>query len=264
MRLVIIGNGPSLDDHLDRGDFDLLLDEEIPSIAVNMIDKIYHRTVWRPTHWIWVENHWRLGDKMWMTAVKHHLIPQVEICHVSREYYVELRRWIHAHGNGVYPYPEPDAGDTDLIKWIDRCPPSDGHCGQIGLEDSVHPYQGIPQEWHYPIPCRFGGSINTALTTALKIAEGESLDLAVIGCDLGLIESPPMKKDPNHFGDGNYPTYLDGRLKFERQDDTLRYIHQMAKDYYLKHDGSIINAGIGGELEVHPRMDLKEWISNGN
>lgn len=257
MRAVLLGNGPSLDEHVERGDMDLLLDEGIPTLAVNMIDKIYPRTVWRPTHWIWVENHWRLGDRMWRTALSQHLAPQVEICHIARKYHTELKSWVDGLGEDLGYPPEPV--DTEMIRWVDRCDVELGHCGQVGLEDLAHPYQGIPQEWHYPIPCRFGGSINTALTIAWSLGYH---DLGVIGCDLGIKEPEPLKKDINHFGDGSYPTYLDGRLKFSNQDDTLRLVHSMARDYYLSQGGSIINVGIGGQLEVHPRRDLREWIDD--
>jgi len=179
----------------------------------------------------------------------------VEICWISRDYHKDLGSWVRASQVDIN-YPDEPV-DTGLIRWIKRCPPQDGHCGQVGLEDTSHPYQGIPEEWHYPTPCRFGGSINTALTIAWTLGWR---DVGVMGCDLGIKEPEKMKPDPNHFGEGDYPTYLDGRLQFNLQDDTLSLVHQMAKDYYLEHGGKITNVGIGGLLDVHPRMDLEEWI----
>jgi len=128
------------------------------------------------------------------------------------------------------------------------------HIGQAG----ERPWGNPPVTFHPPEYCNYGGTINVALDLPGRLG---FKDIAVIGCDLGIRKPVGFEKDPNHFDDG-YQTYIPDWWRWDQVDDTLRYVHQMAKKHYREQGGRVVNAGIGGELEIHPRVDLRDWVAS--
>jgi hypothetical protein len=112
---------------------------------------------------------------------------------------------------------------------------------------------------HKPIPCSFGGGMNTALSLVFSLGYKE---VGLIGCDLG-IKDPVGGVDFNHF----HPEYLtvtdfsfeDGQ-RVPNVNDILRTVHRDAEEHFRKWDRTIVNCGIGGELEEHERMSLDGFI----
>ena len=245
MKAVIIGNGYSLNDHLDRGDFELLAGSGVDTFGVNEIHRIYHRTEWRPVYCVWVENMDRNGETMF----KEHVIPQQEICFIREDFQrqiltdraikekIERMMYgdrLYATENEIDIYHNP----SKTLRWINRCT---GHNGQD------------PGDWHLPIFCIYGGVITTALPLAFMIGYD---DVAVIGCDLGTV--------PGVGGDHMDPDYVTASQDYSDQslDDRLTNVHITAQRIYSQHGRRLVNCGIGGLLEAHPRMDLGEWIND--
>lgn len=236
MKTIVIGNGPSINEHLAAGDFDLLAEMQdaglVETWAMNMIELIYPKTSWRPSVWIWVEflaygvkrgNHleFTIGEYA-ETAKEKHIRPGVERCIIEERF-------------------KKYTGDVDA-EWISRCA-DEGHNVQTDSPTK-------PTDWHLPVPCIYGGTMNTALS--LVYQEG-GRDVAVIGCDLGIVE-PAKTEDFSHF-DPQYMTYTVG--DYSLHDDTLRDVHRIAK----KNFGSgIVNCGIGGVLDVYDRIPLREFL----
>ena len=249
-KAVVIGNGPSLREHLRRGDFERLAGVE--TVAMNRIDWLYDPdpeaglpgTAWRPTRWVWVE-YYGISDsadpdsmeRTYTRVLERHVFPDVERCYISTHFRKALqdRAWRLRECERIFT--------RQKLIWVDRCNWHGGQCDSLER----------PEDWHLPMPCTFGGTINTALSLAFMFGFD---DVAVIGCDLGIrrAEGPD---DPNHFHP-RYHTYLDGN--FERQDDTLRHVHSIARRNFERCGRRIVNAGIGGLLEVYDRMPLEEWL----
>ena len=244
-KVVVIGNGPSLSKHLAAGDFDLLLDLQsaglVETWSMNLIDLIYDRTPWRPSVWVWVEflaydvkkgNHLEFTQGYAKDAVKVHLAPGVERCIIEQRFERYMEPWLKRY---------PDSGP----EWISRCEGL-GHGRQHGNEFA-------PDDWHLPVPCVYGGTMNTVLP--LIFQAGYS-DVAVIGCDLGIV-APDPGRDYNHF-DSKYMTYTHG--DYSLADETLRDVHRFARKNFEGAGRRIVNAGIGGVLDVYDRVPLKEFL----
>jgi len=252
-KLVIIGNGGSLNDHLSRGDFELLRKNKdtIDTMSMNFIHWLARDTHWRPTYWIWVEGF-------------YYNSPNVN--DLEEAFYRDIQDWfmdgnettliVHKKHKPLVVAPAFEAHHNpffmheDRCRWIIRCEGVRGHAGQAeeGRE--------IP-DWHLPVPCLFGGTMNTALQVAFMLGYE---DVAVIGCDLGIVE-PDKDRDYNHFHP-QYFTSIEYTHKWELVDPTLIEVHKLALRHYIEADRSIVNAGIGGNLEVYPRIDLRDWINS--
>jgi hypothetical protein len=80
----------------------------------------------------------------------------------------------------------------------------------------------------------------------------------LVGADLGYKARPDIGDDDrNHFS----PRYHQGirDVSIERaniDNDTQVDMHQMAKAYVDEKDIQILNASLGGSLEVYPRVDF--------
>lgn len=254
MKTIIIGNGPSLKEHLHRGHFDLFTQMEIETIAMNSIDWLYDPdpkydlpgTDWRPTHWVWVEYLWYsrifqpfTRDDVAEWVLESHVLPGIERCYIDRRFKEVLVKKANELRPRCRLYKRED------VLWIERC--SMRHGMQISSPDH-------PLDWHLPLFCVYGGTMNTALSMAFMFGWD---DVGVIGCDLEITE-PIGNIDTNHFHP-RYYTHIEG--SYEMQDDTLRHVHGIAKRNFEKWDRRIVNVGIGGELETYERVDLEKWLN---
>ena len=240
MKTVVIGNGPSINDHLKAGDFDLLAEMQAAGLvetwAMNMIELIYPKTSWRPSAWVWVEflaygvkrgHHAEFTIEQYgKIASSQHVLPGVELCIIEERFKDYMK------------------GDCSGVTWISRCA-DEGHNVQVDSSTK-------PDDWHLPVPCVYGGTMNTVMPLVFMAGQR---DVAVIGCDLGIVE--PDEEDHNHF-DPQYMTYTVG--DYILHDDTLRDVHRMAKKNFEDDGGNIVNCSIGGELEVYDRVSLREFL----
>lgn len=231
-KAIVIGNGKSLNKHLERGDFELF--KKVDTFAMNKIDGLYHLTDWRPTYWIWVEFlHGEYPsdeqiDRFYEANIEH----QQTHCIVDKRFY-----------NGMTSR-HPDT--KYLVDWMYRCN-VDGHFRQFPAGDR-------PRYWHVDKPCVYGGTMNSALWYADYFGYK---DIAVVGCDLGIIKPSRSGYDHNHFNT-DYITHVDG--SWSRYNDTLRDMHKTAMKELHRNGKRIVNCGIGGELEVYPRAQLRNWL----
>jgi hypothetical protein len=92
-------------------------------------------------------------------------------------------------------------------------------------------------------------------------------DVALIGCDHNFaVKGPPNKavisgaKDESHFD----PNYFAGGVPWHLPDLVNSEVHyNLAGEMFREAGGRIINCTTGGMLEIFPRMDLQEWLSDG-
>lgn len=258
MKAVIVGNGPSLKEHLRLGHFDMLTERDIHSFGMNLIDMLYDPdpkydlpgTDWRPTYWVWAEYVGYSREKQPMTRMEYydrvfekHILPKKEKCFIGYRFKKALEKRAHVCSYGKLPRMR---APEDHLIWFERC----GSWHGVQLEAHKK-----PTDWHLPTPCVYGGTMNTVLSFAFMFGYS---DVGVLGCDLG-IEEPSETKDFNHFHP-EYFTFLDG--SFEKQDDTLREVHEIAKKNFDRMGRRLVNVGIDGKLDVHPRMEFERWIDD--
>lgn len=236
MKAVILGNGWSLQEHLERGDFDLL--KQVDTFAMNLIDLLYDKTDWRPTNYIWIEQANQAGtiDRM-QDIVEIHVRPKKEMCYIGVKFHSQLHRRFK---NDFYTHSNDFR--REKINYLHRCS-NNTHGGQA--DEAL-----TPTQWHLPMPCCYGGTMNTALQLAFMLGY---TDVAVIGADLG------YKNGSNNNFDPSYTARIDGKWALHNQ--TLERVHSMAREHYEKWGRRIVNAGIRGELKAYDRVDLQEWLN---
>lgn len=258
-KLVILGNGPSLLDHQNNGDFELL--KNVDTFGMNRLHMLFEPdkdngiigTDWRPTHYAMFE--WFGEDTnsggFWWRVVNYYLKPKVTKMYIGERFKDRMFHMANGIGlteNSVLPSEWEFANDT--VRFMKRC-------WNISHSSDTWDSRGYPEEdiWHLPVVCTFGGTITAAYQIAFMLGY---TDIAVIGCDLGIV---PMKNDEGVFIDFNHfhPNYETwGNLGV--LDKSLVYTHKKAKEYYEVHGRTIVNAGIGGALEVFDRVKLSDWV----
>lgn len=258
MKALVVGNGPSLRKHLEAGDFDALADSGVHAFAMNLIDLLYEAdpdaglpgTAWRPTYYVWMEyvGYSRMAEprtrlETYDRVLDYHIVPKVERCFIAYRFKRDLEK-----RQQVRNLPRlPDFKDpTPQLTWIEAC--STYH----GVQFDAH---RRPEDWHLPVPCVYGGTMNTVLSLAFMLGYD---DVGVMGCDLGIV-APTPEQDFNHFHP-TYHTFLDGQ--FEKQDGTLEHVHSIARTNFERMGRRIVNAGIGGALNAYDRMPLVEWLND--
>ena len=225
MRVFIVGNGPSL----GRTDLELLKGEY--SWGVNQIHMIYPQTSWRPTHVTFAE----------MTAGGEYWFPKI---------------WEAVRQN---PQAKKFARD-DAWWWTDEMERHDvtrfNACTHHDILDEGPPenrYDKVPDVWHFPQVCKFGGSV--PMTIQLAVLEDIFDEIFLIGCDLGY----KTGKD-NHF----HPDYAPGKRGIvEGKAIKRNEVTAMAHEYALRNSPiPIYNATLGGELETYPRINYDTLFCN--
>lgn len=123
-----------------------------------------------------------------------------------------------------------------------------GMCGHGGMKAGD---LWEPEEWHMPMICQFGGSVPTAMQVALNLGYDE---LVLLGCDLGY-ESNKC----NHF----HPDYPDDdKTEMAINESTILSGHECGIRYHKRRGLSynVINATVGGKLELYPRARLEDLL----
>jgi hypothetical protein len=123
----------------------------------------------------------------------------------------------------------------------------------------------VPDAWHLPVPCDYGGGISIALQIAAGVLGHNPVYL--VGCDLYKYRAPD-EDDVNHF----HPAYcpykrtktgeeLIGPAQWENLNRRLIIGHRIAKKSAAALGVSIYNATVGGRLEVYPRVDIRAVLN---
>jgi len=220
MRAFILGNGDSLNKHLERGHFDLLNGEI--TFACNRISLLYDKTAWRP-------NYWSLFD------YRNLLSPHAEI-----EVNLRAGAVCKVRGDMTIDRNGPGgAGVDSVIRWAREYPTfSTGDCEHEGTQTD---------RWHKnPAFCKQGGALSVNVQWAVSLGCNP---VYVMGCDLG----------SGHF-DPAYLAEPMSEDDVVDQTLVAVHAHQIAKRECESRGVEICNAGIDGELEVYDRVDFEDLI----
>lgn len=133
------------------------------------------------------------------------------------------------------------------------------------IESCVHADDNESWSWHLPEPCMRGGAASVALQLASFL---EKDPIYLVGCDLYQYRGP-SDPDINHFHPEYCPYKVHKRTgeevvgpgDWDRLNQRLIRAHEMARDSAADMGVSILNATIGGALEVYPRVDIWEVLN---
>jgi hypothetical protein len=242
-RAFIIGNGPSL----RKTDMNLLRGET--TYAMNRIHLDYDRWDWRPSHYVFVD---------YQTVLPRSLVMEELAQHIRAGEQIYIDRYLREQ---VYRKLKSPARMPENIHFLQICDRV-GHTG--GNYASPH----APQAWHLDEPpafCKFASGLFTAMQIA--VMEGYN-PLYLIACDLGYVAMDLEGPDPNHM----HPEYVPDNPRMrsmiamtpEYADQTnhkLEYGHQIAHKSCKELGVQVFNAGVGGQLDVYPRVDFEELFS---
>src|SRR5690349_2250826 len=217
MKCVVVGNGASLS--VDQ----LNLITGIPSIACNRINLIYPQTDWRPTIYVHPES----------------FAPDLPFIRENVE--MEIECWLGEH------FAKPPVGTMDLddapnIHWIKEC--------HHWLEN-FDSQNDLPDEWHLPQLCSFGGSVNVAMQIAVRKGATE---IILIGCDLEYKNGKGSHFSKDYEHGGEQPAFYQSRNALYGHIQALNTIHRK------KLNVKVWNATRGGVLDIWERVRLEDAI----
>ena len=214
MRCFVIGNGSSL----TYAQLDLIAGQ--PSIACNRINLLYPLTAWRPSIYVHPES----------------LAP--DLPYIQENVDMGIPCYLGEHF-AAPPVGKLGMKDAPNIHWIKDC------------HHHLHHFdsQEVPDEWHMPQLCSFGGSVNVAMQVAVINGYDE---IVLLGCDLMYRDRKPshMHKDYEHGGE--QPAFYAARDAFYGHVQALNWIRRRKKNL------TVLNATPGGMLELWPRRKLEE------
>jgi hypothetical protein len=199
---------------LNAGDLDLITKQ--PSIACNRINLIYPETAWRPSVYVHPES----------------LAP--DIPYIQENIDLGIECYIGEHF-------QPDIKDAPNVHWIKDC-----HHHLLPFSSAE-----LPDEWHMPQPCTFGGSVNFSMQIAVLAGYDE---IILIGCDLQYKTRNRSHFSPAYEHGGEQPPFFAARNAFYGHVQALNWIRRRKKNV------SVLNATRGGMLELWPRVELADAI----
>ena len=229
MRAFVVGNGPSL----VKTPLDLLVGEV--SWGVNQVHLLYPYTKWRPTYIVFAEmtaggdDWWPL---IWASAKAN---PQ------AKKYARDDAWWWTKEMDGEYEDEDGKFVPYNIIRF-NACTHHD-----ITFDNKGNVYfDKVPEKWHFPQICKFGGSV--PMTIQLAVKEGAS-EIFLLGCDLGQTAGRG-----NHFD----PDYASHRPISKELAERRNLENRMGHEFALRSSPvPIYNATLGGELEVYERVDFR-------
>ena len=115
-----------------------------------------------------------------------------------------------------------------------------------------------PEAWHLPTPCHWGGGISIALQAAVLCGHNP---VFLVGADLYKFRGPE-DADINHF-DPNYAAFRANHTQedWDRTNWRLIHAHEAARQSAAAMGVEILNATVGGHLEVYDRVDVNEVLA---
>lgn len=186
-----------------------------PAYACNRINLMYDKTSWRPTVYVHPES----------------LAPDIPFIQENIDLGIEC--WIGEHFiSHIKASPS-----TNFIK--------DCH---HHLADFANP--DVPDEWHLPQLCSFGGSVNVMMQLAVKRGYNE---LILLGCDLLYRDNKQSHFDKRYEHGGEQSAFTAARNALFGHIQAMNWIHRKNKSI------TVLNATRGGLLELWPRVRLEEW-----
>lgn len=192
------------------------------SIACNRINLFYPNTKWRPSIYVHPES----------------FAPDMEF--IEENVGLGIECYLGEH------FAEPPKGkmylkDAPNIRWINDHPMHNLRFDSPDLAD----------EWLLPQLCSFGGSVSLAMQVAVKLGATE---IILLGCDLEYKDKSPSHMHPNYEHGGEQPAFYASRNAFFGHIQALNWIRRKKKDV------KVINATVGGLLELWPRQSLADIL----
>ncbi len=245
--VFIIGNGPSLNNH----DLNRLIG--VPTFASNAIYLLFDRVQWRPDYYSCVD-----------TAVLPDQKEEINRC------IKELRKTTFFFPNQIFTHDDSlNATSVDEI-----IPPRRNVCYfetcTLNLEGSQSEVFSLKDDPHLVEPMTV---TLTLMQLAVKLGARR---LFLIGCDTeysipdGAVvldkDSERVDKrivleddsDPNHFD----PRYFGkGRVWHTPNPELMIHHYEKSYEICLQNGIEVFNAGIGGKLDVFPRVDFDEAVA---
>jgi len=230
-RCWIVGNGKSL----NRTPLELLNEHNEMVYACNQIHRLYDMgREFRPTHYVKTEG----NDPDWIDQIILHLDMGIP-CYIRSQDVPGVAWWLFENRREWILPPN--------LRVVTLC---QEHSGLDGI--MVAP----PRSWHLPGICCYGGVVGAAM----QIAANKGIEqICLVGCDLGYIprEKNAPGPDPNHF----HPDYKEwDHIAPLLRNQVLEHMHLVAKYSADEMDVEIINAAVGGELEIYPRRSIEEIL----
>ena len=198
-----------------------------------------------------------MDDVLWHIEQDYECWVRRDVCQIITGEYIPSGPGFTQSGNWQHPAAwtqEHRALPPNVTPW-DYC--IEHNAGFIRNMDGT-PDLRRPAGWHLEdggILCKYGSGLNPMLQQAVR----EGYDpIYLVGADIGYQARPDAGDlDGNHFS----PHYHQGirDVSPERADiDNATQIdmHSHAKAYADKNNIQILNATLGGELEVYPRVDF--------
>lgn len=219
-RCFVVGNGISL----KTTDLDLIMGQ--PSIACNRINLVYPETQWRPSVYVHPES----------------IVPDAEF--IMENVNLGTECWIGEH------YACPPVGKLGLVDAEHK--PNNVHL----IKECHHHLQNfdsqddLPDEWHLPQLCSFGGSVNMAIQIAVQ--KGYYDEIILLGCDLLYRDRKPSHMHPAYEHGKEQPAFYQTRNALYGHLQALNYIRRK------KLNVKIYNATRGGLLEIWERVRLED------
>lgn len=181
-----------------------------PSYACNRINLIYDKTDWRPTVYTHIES----------------LAPDLPF--IRENVGMGIMCWIAEHYN-----IEP----KENVKFIKDC-----HHHLLNFDSPE-----LPDEWHFPQPCSFGGSVNWMMQRAVLDGFDE---IVLLGCDLQYRDRKQSHFDKDYEHGGEQSAFYASRNALYGHVHALNYIRRR------KLNVQVFNGTRGGLLEIWPRIEL--------
>src|SRR3990172_5386329 len=199
---------------LKASDLDPIMGQ--PSFACNRIGLIYPETKWRPTAYIHPES----------------LAPDIPYIQENIDLGIECY---------IGEYFQKGITSGPNVKFIKDC-----HHHLLDFDSAE-----LPDEWHLPQPCTFGGSVNVAMQIAVLNGFDE---LVLMGCDLEYNTRNRSHFSPAYEHGGEQSPFYASRNAFYGHVQALNWIRRR------KQNITVLNATRGGLLELWPRMELKDAL----
>lgn len=201
-------------------------------MACNKINRIFPFTSWRPTYYYMVDYD-NCAGLDWQNRI-------IEVLpHVKRAWIWDVLRDGYPKSHPLHDYIPSGVGEQEKVTWIPRC-------------EKHHYYQPTNPKmkdwgWHFPEICTAVNSISAMIQIAVMLGYEE---IYLLGCDLGYTHD----RTQNHFIE-NYSD--DPRDKSEMDNRNCLFAHTASRrDCPIP----IYNATIGGQLEIHPRVNLTDVL----
>ena len=220
--VIVVGNGPSL----NHTPLEALKAAGHTMVGVNRIHLIYPLRAWRPDHWVIMDRSLSNVTDQDITLHLGHGYP----CWVREDLCVHKGFYTHQRLKIVRQCTHVDMDHNPTDSWH--------------LEDVDAPI------------CQQAGSIPGAVQIAIKhLGIGEGDRIVAVGCDMGF-----KSNQDNHFVHGYIDTDFLTPHRAIMAEENLKHIWRIALKTCEARGIALLNATIGGQLHVLPRIDIKSLV----